>query len=735
MEEVSQGSVWQKWPRFAAVRVDSSGTAASDTRALLRRAIGKARCYLLGQQHPQGFWQAELEGDSILESETILILTFFGRRKDAKVKQLAAHILEAQNEEGGWSLYPGGPSDISASVKAYFALKLAGQPLDSEPLRRARDLICRLGGAERVNSFTRFYLAFLGQIPYTACPAVPPELVLAPQWWPVNLYALSAWSRTMVVPLSIIWALKPVRQIPCELGIRELMLTRPENWQLTRGSGAQSANDFWSVIFCRFDRFYKFLDRHGCVPFRRRALKAAERWMLEHLKGSDGLGAIYPAMMWSLIAFHALGYKDQSPVMTDGWKQIDALFLTDQTHSKAWVQPCLSPVWDTAITIRTLSESGIGLEDPGLLKAARWLLDQQIHTPGDWAKTVDAEPGGWCFQHANAFYPDCDDTAAALLALSGLYEAPTERAVVRARPYRPTMPHEEDPDSNSVDEPNAFSSEDQDKHTLKEEILTRSVEAIRRGLNWLLAMQSADGGWAAFDRDNCRQFLTRVPFADHNAMIDPSSPDVTGRVLEALGRLGYRVGNMAVDRAVRYLRSVQEPDGSWLGRWGVSYIYGTWLALSGLRAVGVSENAPEVVAGVNWLIGHQLPDGGWGETPETYDNPARRGAGPSTPSQTAWAILGLIAAGKSRHPAVLRGIRYLLTHQNAEGIWEEKAFTGTGFPRVFYLRYHFYPVYFPLLALVRFAEENKARLQRLVLPELSPSEQPATRLNNRLRSA
>ena len=717
MDEPWQGGDIHKRRGAESLRLACLARPRSALESQLRRSVSRGRWFLLNRQYPDGHWRAELEGDSILQSETILVLAFFHRESSELVSLLASRLLETQTAEGGWSLYPDGPLDLSATVKAYFALKIAGFDIHEEPMRRARDAILARGGAESVNSFTRFYLAFLGQIPYSACPAVPPEFVLLPRWSPINLYSLSAWSRTMVVPLSIIWALKPVRNLPPEKGIRELFLTHPANWPLTRGSPSGRLQWFWRRFFSAVDRLYKLLDRHHIVPWRNRALRTAESWIRQHLEGSHGLGAIYPAMVWSLIALRALGYDEDNPLMKAGWRHVEELVIYDEDNQTARVQPCLSPVWDTALAVRCLREAGLGIDHPAVRRGVQWLLHRQILKPGDWAVRAQAQPGGWCFEYANDHYPDCDDTAAVLLALASLFQ--------NDNPYEDLFP----PQWELIRQP--VRSEGQVNHPSddhlstgrlqmlsREEALAEATGAIDRGLKWLLAMQNDDGGWAAFDRNNCCQVLTQVPFADHNAMIDPSTPDVTGRVLEALGSLGYRVGHPAVDRAVRYLRAVQEPDGSWLGRWGVSYIYGTWLALAGLRAVGISEDDPCVLAGATWLIGHQLPDGGWGETPETYHNPAKRGAGPSTPSQTAWAILGLLAAGKPRHPAVLRGVRYLLDRQQSEGTWQEEAFTGTGFPRVFYLRYHHYPLYFPLLALARFATVNAPYLEELDLPEL-----------------
>lgn len=661
-----------------------------DIQTELRRVVCGARLQLLSKQSADGYWQGELEGDGILQSETILVLTFFGKERSPLAEALAKRLLDTQLPEGGWSLYPGGRAEISASVKAYFALKLTGHDPASEPLQRAREMILSLGGAERVNSFTRFYLAMLGQIPYSLCPAVPPELLLLPSWSPVHLHALSAWSRTMVVPLSVIWAKKPVRFLPGELGIRELILHPPEQWPPIRKPGETVRHGFgWGAFFRGIDRLYKAAERRGLLPGRQRALRAAQEWMLRRIDAGDGLGAIYPPIVWSLIALDALGVSPDDPAVRKTWRQLERLVIEDERGTR--VQPCLSPVWDTAISLRALYAAGVDGNCAAVRKAVAWLIDKQITVPGDWAETVPAEPGGWCFEHRNDFYPDCDDTAMVLMALHGFVNGTCNEQFPR-----PFALIDEQAGRSQAGRPRPGTAEEED-------LLGRATGAIHRGLNWLLAMQNDDGGWAAFDRNNCRRFLCHVPFADHNAMIDPSAPDLTGRVLEALGTLGRRLGCPEVDRAVRYLRRSQEPDGSWFGRWGVNYVYGTWQALTGLRAVGVPEDDPAVQAGAEWLITHQHADGGWGELPDTYDHPERRGRGPATPSQTAWAVMGLIAAGKQSHRAVLQGVRFLLDHWSPEEGWDEPYFTGTGFPRVFYLRYHLYALYFPMMALAKFA--------------------------------
>jgi len=618
----------------------------------VRRAIGRTRQWLLAQQHPEGWWCAELEGDTILESETLLLWAFLEREHTPLARRCAARLVEKQLPEGGWAKYPGGEVDISASVKAYFALKLTGHDPSAEYMQRARDVILAHGGADVVNSYTRYYLAMLGQISYEHCPAVPPEMVLLPKWFPVNLYAVSAWSRTIIVPLSIVSAFRPVRPIEPQRGVRELFLREPDDWPPLRCPGLPGGQGLlsWDRFFRTMDRLAKWAQRHGVTPWRQRAIETARRWMLRRFEGSDGLGAIYPPIVWSIVALRCLGYEDDSPELKYCYEQLEGLVIDDEQSGSARLQPCKSPVWDTAISLRALSASGVPADREEICRAVRWLLDRQVTRPGDWAETVSAAPGGWYFEFANDFYPDLDDTAMVLLAGPG--DAAEEDMVV--------------------------------------DTLARLPESIARARRWILAMQNDDGGWSAFDRNNNRRFLCYVPFADHNAMIDPSSPDLTGRVLEALGRLGARVGQRPVDRAVAYLRRTQEPDGSWFGRWGVNYIYGTWQALSGLVAVGVPRSDPSVVAGAQWLLAHQ-------------QKPHLRGQGPPTASQTAWALLGLLAAGYERHPAVTRGVRYLLLTQQDDGTWQEEEFTGTGFPRVFYLRYHYYRIYFPLLALARWA--------------------------------
>ena len=506
--------------------------------------------------------------------------------------------------------------------------------------------------------------------------------MLLPKWFPVNLYAMSAWSRTIVVPLSIVAALEPVRQIEPERGIRELFLREAEHWPPLRCPGLPGGTGWlsWDHFFRVINRLLKYGQRKRWMPWRKKAVEAARQWILDRFHKSDGLGAIFPPVIFSVVALKALGYDDSSPEVQECMKQLRRLSLDDAREGTTRIQPCLSPVWDTGLTMRALALAGVPADDPAIIRAAGWLRGRQTTDPGDWSKTVDAPPGGWYFEYANEFYPDVDDTAMSLMALQTLFR----------------------------DAPRNLTKDINDSKDIKD-----TLAALSRGLTWILAMQNRDGGWGAFDRDNDHHFLCYVPFADHNAMIDPSTADVTGRVLEALGKLGKRLGDPYVDRAVAFLRGCQEPDGCWLGRWGVNYIYGTWQALNGLAAVGVSPDEPVVLAGAKWLLAHQQAGGGWGESPNTYERPELRGQGPVTASQTAWAVLGLIAAGQAEHPAVYRGARYLIETQNDDGAWSETEFTGTGFPRVFYLRYHYYRIYFPLMALARWANAASPRVPSL----------------------
>lgn len=616
-------------------------------------ALADAREHMLTLQQADGHWVAELQGDTILESEYILLLAFLGEENSPVARKAADYILRQQQADGSWSNYPDGPIDISVSVKAYFALKLTGHDPDAPYMTRARQRILENGGAVRCNSFTRFYLALLGQIPYAHCASVPPELVLLPRWFYVNLYAMSSWTRTIVVPLSICSACKPVRSLSVEQSIRELFVDPPETpmWP-ARPTGAWFS---WTNFFLGVDWLYKKCEPL-LGPLRRQAIRRAAEWMRQRLAHCDGLGAIFPPMIYTLIAWKCLGVADDDPEMIEARRVLDELILEDDAGLR--LQPCFSPVWDTALTLNALAAAGLTVDDTPVRRAAEWLLAREVRQPGDWSViNPGLEPGGWVFEYRNPIYPDTDDTAMVLLAL--------------ARTGANRLPG--------------------------------AAAAIERGLTWLLAMQNRDGGWAAFDRDITREVLTRVPFADHNAMLDPSCPDITARVLEALGVLGRHVGEPAIDRAMTFLERTQDLRGCWVGRWGVNYLYGTWQVLLGLQAVGCDAAHPMIRRAVRWLESVQQVNGGWGESCASYDDPSLAGQGTVTASQTAWAVLALLAAGEADSPATRAGIDYLISAQQADGGWSEEPFTGTGFPRVFYLKYHYYCLYFPLMALARYA--------------------------------
>jgi squalene-hopene/tetraprenyl-beta-curcumene cyclase len=622
------------------------------------QAISRAQENLLRQQKPDGHWCGELLVDSTLCSDYVVFMHWCGDVDAQLQRRCVRHILERQLPDGGWNIYHGGPSEINASVKAYFALKLAGCSVDAPFMHEARATIMRLGGIPQMNTFSKLYLALLGVFPWKYLPAIPVEMVLLPSWAPFHIYKMSSWSRAMLIPLSIINHFKPTRILPGEKQLHELypLGTEQADLRLPRSEKFWT----WRNFFLRLDDTLKFLQPLRIGLLRQRALEAAERWMLERIReGSDGLAAVYPAMLNSMIALRSLGYSKTNPVYAKAEKDFAGLFVEDPDDFR--IQPCLSPVWDTAITIISLADSGLSPEHPALQKAAEWLINKEVRIRGDWAiNNSYPEASGWAFEYNNVYYADTDDTAMVLMAL------------------RLVQPE----DSQSLN------------------------DLFRRALGWQLSFQCRDGGWAAFDKDVTTPWLEDMPFADHNAILDPTCSDLTARTLELLGYIGFDRSAKCVRDAIEYLVATQDDDGSWYGRWGVNYIYGTWQVLRGLRAIGEDMTQDWILRGRDWLESCQNNDGGWGETCGTYENPSTKGIGPSTASQTAWAIMGICACGDLDRPSIQRGLRYLLRSQKPDGSWDEDEITGTGFPRTFYLKYDMYRQNFPLLALATYVNDR-----------------------------
>ena len=691
------------------VVASAAGPSIDKASILARLAPGVARTrdHLLSLQHPDGHWCAELQGDTILESEYILLLAFLGQGQSERAKECAAYMLDQQCDHGGWAMFPGGPIEISGSVKAYLALKITGHDPQADYMVRAREAILRAGGVEQVNSFTRYYLAMLGVIPYSLCPAVPPEMILLPLWAPFNIYEMSSWSRTIVVPLSLLWACQPKTSLPPEHQIDELYASPAKTLPRTIGGVNHEGSRGWlnwTKFFQQVDGLIKFGEGLGIKPLRKRAIRLCEQWILDRLKMSDGLGAIFPPIVWTIIGLRCLGYKDDCEIIQQQMRELDKLCIRE--NGKVRLQPCFSPVWDTIISIIALRDAGVSRHDPAIRKSIEWVLSKEVKHPGDWSLNhPNVEPGGWYFEYNNEFYPDIDDTCMTLIAFGKCLPEGVGREwtmEVFDEPKTGT------PVRQTSEIPVVFSgrSATAEKAIAELEAAAPMVNAIRRGVRWLKAMQSSDGGWGAFDADNTREVLTKVPFADHNAMIDPSTSDITARVLESFAGLGIPADSAIHKRAFDFIWKDQQPDHCWYGRWGVNYLYGTWQVLVGLIANGVPADDPRLRKAVEWLKAKQQPCGGWGETARSYDDPNLRGTGVPTASQTAWALLGLLAAGEAESTTVQRGVDYLLSTQQPDGTWNEAEFTGTGFPRVFYLRYHYYPLYFPLMALARYAQSQ-----------------------------
>ncbi|HYU12540.1 MAG TPA: squalene--hopene cyclase [Stellaceae bacterium] len=617
----------------------------------LNDAIARSVGSLLALQHQDGHWVFELEADATIPAEYVLLQHYLGTPEPEIEQRIARYLRAAQGTHGGWQLFYGGAFDLSASVKAYFALKAAGDPFDAPHMARAREAILAHGGARRCNVFTRILLALFGEVPWRAVPVMPVEIMLLPGWFPFHIEKISYWSRTVLVPLLVLMALRPKARNPRGITITELFVEPPET---VRDWIAPPTASPTGHAFNLLDRLVRLAEPMFSAEPRRRAIDKAVAFVTERLNGGDGLGGIFPAMANSLMMFDCLGYPADHPDRLTAAAALRKLIVLD--GEQGYCQPCLSPVWDTALACHALMEVGEARLASPIRQALDWLADKQVlDTVGDWAATRPGlRPGGWAFQYANPHYPDLDDTAAVALALDRF---------------------------------------DADGYH----------EAIDRALEWVVGMQSRNGGWGSFDADNNHYYLNHIPFADHGALLDPPTADVSARCLGFLAQRGITPDHPAVAGALAFLRREQEADGSWFGRWGTNYIYGTWSVLAALNAIGVDPAAPEIRRSVAWLLAHQRADGGWGEAGDSYWPGVPHGEAPySTASQTAWALLALMAAGEVAHPALARGIAYLIASQDRDGNWDEPWYTAVGFPRVFYLRYHGYHAFFPLWALARY---------------------------------
>lgn len=617
--------------------------------SVLDGAVDRARDALLRRQNADGHWVFPLEADATIPAEYLLLTHFLDRIDPALDARIAAHLRRIQADHGGWPLFHDGAFNLSASVKAYFALKMAGDDPDAPHMARARAAILAAGGAERSNVFTRAQLALFGVVPWRAVPVMPVEIMLLPRWFPFHLDKVSYWSRTVIVPLLVLMARRPRARNPRGVDVPELFVTPPAQVRDWIRGPYRSA---WGPVFKALDSVLRAAEPLFPAATRRRAERRALDFVTTRLNGEDGLGAIYPAMANAVMMFDTLGIPPDDPRAAIAWDALRKLLVIE--GDSAWCQPCLSPVWDTALAGHAVAEAAHRDAAPAVAAANRWLRGKQVlDVVGDWAAARPGiAPGGWAFQYENPHYPDVDDTAVAGMLL-----------------------HREDAEAHA--------------------------EAIARARDWIIGMQGRDGGWGAFDADNNHDFLNHIPFADHGALLDPSTADVTARCVSFLAQIGLAESE-SVRRALAWLRSQQEADGSWFGRWGTNYIYGTWSVLCALNAAGIGPDDPAVARAVSFLRATQRPDGGWGEDNETYDKAPAGQYHRTNPSQTAWALLGLMAAGQADDPAVARGIACLADMQTAEGEWQEEPYTAVGFPRVFYLRYHGYKLFFPLMAMARF---------------------------------
>jgi len=620
-------------------------------REELDRGIAAAREHLLGLQREDGHWCSWLETDASVTAETLLLCRHVGRVDSEREAKMVTYLSAKQQPDGGWQIHPSGAYSQETTIKCHAALKAAGVPASDERLQRAKAMVLDHGGVETAAVFTKIWLALCGQMSWDAVPAVPPEIVLLPRSAPFNIHEISYWCRNILVTLSIIQAVRKPGHIPEENHCPELFRSLRSRVVSTIDGGEDLIS--WKRFFWLADKALKGLEPMSKPLMRKRALRAAENWCLEHLEGSDGLGAIIPSMQNILLVLWSLDYPDDDPRVEKAW--VDFWGLGVDHEGEFWMQPCVSPVWDTGLSTQALEASGSERGDDHLVRAADWLLDHRTTRRGDWAVKVrpDIQAGAWAFQYANEFFPDVDDTAVVLMALR-LSGASDQAALDEAREV---------------------------------------------ALPWLEAMQSRNGGWGAYDRNNDRDFLNHVPFADHGALLDAPTSDLTGRLLQCFGEHGFSRDEPVMKKAIAFLRREQEPEGCWFGRWGINYLYGTWSALEGLDAAGVPNDDPMVVNAADWLESVQNPDGGWGETPDSYADRRLMARGVSTPSQTAWGLIGLICSGRAHSGSARRAAEHLLQTQRDDGNWNETEWTGNGFPRVLYLGYHQYRLNFPLLAL------------------------------------
>lgn len=620
----------------------------------LEAAIAASQSYLLTQQDEKGYWWAELESNVSITSEVVLLHKIWGTDRSRPLAKVETYLRSQQRDHGGWELYFGDGGEISVSVEAYMALKLLGVSATDPAMVRARKFILEHGGISRTRVFTKLHLALIGCYEWRGIPSLPPWVMLLPEQFPVTIYEMSSWARGSTVPLLIVMDREPIYAVEAGFNLDELYVEGRNRAQFDL-----PLSNEWTDAFIYLDGLFKFAEATNLVPFREEGIRAAERWILERQEATGDWGGIIPAMLNSLLGLKALEYDVHDPIIERGMAALDAFAL--ETEDQYWIQPCISPVWDTALVVRGLAESGLAPDHPALVKAGKWLLDKQILDYGDWSvKNPGGLPGGWAFEFDNRFYPDVDDTAVVVMALNEVQ-----------------LPDEQAKDA-----------------------------AIVRATNWIATMQCRPGGWAAFDINNDQDWLNALPYGDLKAMIDPNTADVTARVLEMIGRCHQTTGKDSVDRALRYLRTEQEPEGCWFGRWGVNYIYGTSGVLAALALIDPQGWQSEIKQAAAWLVSCQNANGGWGETCASYDDPKLKGQGPSTASQTAWAVMGLLSAGEATSTyadaAIERGVNYLTTTQKMDGTWNEDYFTGTGFPGHFYLKYHLYQQHFPLTALGRY---------------------------------